>query len=76
MVRTDNPRFYHVIGGRGFDSEDWSGPLGQKYKAQMQEHGRAWKLHHRGRGDNLESMWWQKHKGNQTGTQHTEFIDP
>jgi hypothetical protein len=62
-VPSDNARLFHVVAWPGFTGDQWSGPNGTAFVAEMRKHGAAWKLHNNNRGDDLRSMYWKLYEG-------------
>lgn len=61
VVSADNAGLFHVIPLTGFTSGEFGN---KKYLAadkQFRDLGRQWKIHNNNRGDDLSSLYWDKH---------------
>lgn len=65
VVPTDNGEFFHVVGLRGFTTEEYRSGEQAAYERMMKQLGRDWKAFNAGRGHNLSDMYWKLYTGPQ-----------
>jgi type II secretory pathway pseudopilin PulG len=63
VIPTDNARFFHVVGLRGFTTDQYRAGVQAAYERQMRQLGRDWQASNAGRGHNLSDMYWRLYTG-------------
>lgn len=61
VVSSDTGELFHVVGLRGFTTEEYRAGRHHGYMDQMRRLGRQWKSHNNGKGSDLSDMWWKLH---------------